>query len=95
MELQYRKLSGSEIEVALAHSPLWEVKSELLCRVFDFHTYLEGALFAIKVAHVAEDLDHHPDILIGYRKVSVSVNTHSVNGISSYDFELAKRIDAI
>ena len=95
MELEHRKLSELEIGESLRHVPLWNVKNGLLCRALDFRTYLEGALFAIKVAHVAEDLDHHPDILIGYRKVTISVNTHSVDGISPFDFELAKRIDAI
>lgn len=95
MTLEYRKLADSEIQSELSHVPNWRVDEGHLVRLFEFHSYLEGPLFALKVAHIAEDLNHHPDIIIGYRKVWVRVNTHDVGGISPFDFELASRIDVV
>lgn len=95
MNLEYRKLSPDEIEAALQTTGQWGIENGKLTRTFEFSSYLEGPDFSQIVARIAEDLNHHPDILIGYRKVTISVNTHDVDGISPYDFELARRIDAI
>lgn len=95
MTLEYRKLTDAEVATEIVHTPLWNVANGKIGRTFEFHAYLDGPLFAVKVGHVAEELNHHPDIVIGYRKVRVEVNTHDVGGLSPYDFELAQRIDAL
>lgn len=95
MTLEYRKLTDSEVTQELSHFPQWGLEGGQLVRTFAFAQYIEGARFALKVAHVADELNHHPDILIGYRKVRISVNTHDVGGISPYDFELARRLDPL
>jgi 4a-hydroxytetrahydrobiopterin dehydratase len=95
MELRYVKLSDSEVEEALGSLAGWAVEDGQLAKTFGFESYLAGSAFASAVAQVAEELNHHPDILIGYQKVRVSMNTHDVGGLSPYDFELARRIDAI
>ncbi len=92
MKLEYRRLEESEIQEVLATMAEWRVENGLLTRTFTFDGYAQGVLFAVGVANEAERLNHHPDILIGYAKVTVSVNTHDVKGISPYDFELARRI---
>jgi 4a-hydroxytetrahydrobiopterin dehydratase len=52
--------------------------------------------FANRVAEVAEELDHHPDILVhGWNRVRLSVTTHSEGGLTAGDFELARRVDAL
>jgi len=94
-ELAYRKLSAVEIDSALSDRPGWRVEGGLICREFGFKTYKDGVVFASAVGFVADRFDHHPDILIGYQKVTVSVNTHSVGGMSPYDFELARRVDGL
>jgi len=94
-DLEYRKLSETEIAENLLSLPGWAVRDGLLGREFEFPAYLDGADFAHRIARIADDLDHHPEIRIGWRKVSISVNTHAVHGISPYDFELARRIDAL
>ena len=94
-DLEYRKLDPAEAETERAQTPAWQIEGGKLTRTFTFERYKDGVVFATAVAHLADRLDHHPDIEIGYAKVRVSVNTHSVEGLSPYDFELAKRIDAI
>ena len=94
-ELAYRKLTDEEVATALAAAPNWTRDGDEIVRTIEFATYSEGVQFAVRVAEVAEALDHHPDMLIGYRKVTIRISTHSVKGLSPYDFELARRIDGM
>ena len=93
--LVYRKLEGKEIEEGLSALPQWKIEGGKLTRTFEFPTYKDGVVFASAVGFVADKLNHHPDIAIGYGKVQVAVNTHDVGGISPYDFELARRVNGL
>jgi 4a-hydroxytetrahydrobiopterin dehydratase len=93
--LSHRKLTDQEVEESLRNAPDWRQETGEIMREFEFKTYKDGALFAAAVAYVADGLDHHPDLMLGYRKVSIRVSTHSVGGLSPYDFELARRIDGL
>ncbi len=93
MELEYRKLSQDELETELQTVPGWSLENEKLARQFEFKTYKDGLVFGVAVGHVADKLNHHPDLEIGYGTVRVSVSTHDVGGISPYDFELARRVE--
>lgn len=90
-----KKLTSEEIEAQLAKLVGWSVRGDKIAKHFTFDSYASGCVFANAVGCVADAIDHHPDILIGYRKVDVSVNSHDVGGISAWDFELAARIDAL
>lgn len=94
-ELAYRKLSDDETQSELKSVPGWVIQEGLLTRTFEFKTYKDGLVFATAVGHLADNLDHHPDLSIGYAKVRIAVNTHSVKGISPFDFELARRVDRL
>ncbi|MBI5705529.1 MAG: 4a-hydroxytetrahydrobiopterin dehydratase [Armatimonadetes bacterium] len=95
MELAYVLLSPEQVAEGLSSLPSWSVKEGMLSKTFEFESYLKGVDFAAKVGYAAEDLDHHPDITITWRKVAIRMNTHAVNGLSPYDFELASRIEAL
>ena len=94
-DLAYVKLSDSEVSERLEGLNGWSAEGGRISKTFAFSTYKDGVVFASAVAFAADKLNHHPDILIGYAKVTVSVNTHDVGGLSPYDFELARRIDAL
>ncbi|HVT10627.1 MAG TPA: 4a-hydroxytetrahydrobiopterin dehydratase [Fimbriimonadaceae bacterium] len=94
-ELAYIKLGQGEIERGLGELEGWGYDGDKISKTYAFKTYKDGVVFAAAVGHVADKLNHHPDILVGYAKATVSVNTHDVGGISPYDFELARRIDAL
>ena len=94
-ELKYVKLDEAEFRAALAKIDGWAVSDGKLTKSFAFKSYKDGVVFAAAVAWVAYKLNHHPDLHIGYAKVTVSVNTHDVGGISPYDFELARLIDGL
>lgn len=92
-ELEYRKVEGDELATRLREFPAWNVEGDQLARTFKFDTYKDGLAFASAVGFIADAMDHHPDMLVTYGKVAIRVNTHVVNGLSPYDFELARRID--
>lgn len=94
-ELAYRLLTDDELSTGLASLDGWSVEDGKITKTFEFSKYLDGVAFASKVGETAEELNHHPDILLTYGKVKVSVNTHDVGGLSPYDLELARRIERL
>jgi len=94
-QLEYRKLGDAELAIALAAHPEWTIDDGMLTRLFEFKTYKDGLVFATAVGWLADSLNHHPDLMIGYGKVRVSTTTHDSGGTTSYDFELARRIDLL
>ena len=95
LNLEYRQLNDREVADCLRELPNWSLAGDKITRSFEFNSYAAGVMFASAVGQIADHLDHHPDIHIGYQTVDLSVNTHSVNGLSPYDFELAKRVDSL
>ena len=91
-----KALSEAEISAGLAASNGWERVSDSLVKEFKFDNYLAGVAFAASVGVIAEGLDHHPDMSIGWRRVGVSFTTHDAgNALSAKDFAAAAAIDAL
>ena len=62
--------------------------------LYVFSGFVPAMAFVNHVADLAERMDHHPDILIQYKKVTLTLSTHSEGGLTNLDFDLAKKIDA-
>lgn len=90
-----KRLDSEQIEENLKLVIGWEIKDGKLSKTYEFPAYASGVLFAAAVAQKADGMDHHPDITIGYQKVTVAVSTHDVGGISQLDFELARVVDSL
>ncbi len=88
-------LSAAEIERSLAELAGWEAEGVAIAREFEFETFLAAIAFVDTVATAAEELNHHPDIDIRYRKVRVAVSTHSAGGLTELDMELAGRCNEL
>lgn len=89
-------LSEAEIDARLAALKDWSREGEVLVKTFQFDSYLAGLAFASTVGVIAEGLNHHPDMGIGWRRVTVSFTTHDAgNKLSAKDFAAAKAIDAV
>lgn len=74
----------------------WEFSQEhkALERVFQFRSYMEGIHFVEKVAKIAEELNHHPQMIVDWAKVTVRANTHDAGGtVTEKDIALAMAID--
>ncbi|MEX2244091.1 MAG: 4a-hydroxytetrahydrobiopterin dehydratase [Fimbriimonadaceae bacterium] len=93
--LSYEKLGEGKVKEGLAGLPGWAVLDGMLVREFAFESYAAGLVFAVACGQVAEGLNHHPDLFVGYRRVRVSFVTHDAGGLTAYDFEAARRVSAL
>ena len=62
---------------------------------FKFKSFAEAMSFVNKVAAVAEEQGHHPDIKISWNRVTLQLTTHAIKGLSENDFILARKIEAL
>lgn len=89
-------LTKTEIIESLSRLSDWGRDGDLLVKTFKFDSYLAGLAFASAVGVIAEGLNHHPDLAIGWRKVTVSFTTHDAgNKLTEKDFAAAAAIDAL
>ena len=87
-------LQESEITKRLAKIPGWKREGSEISRQYKFSDFVAAMVFVNFVAGEAEKMDHHPDILIQYSKVKLTLSTHSAGGLTDNDFALAQKIDA-
>jgi 4a-hydroxytetrahydrobiopterin dehydratase len=69
----------------------WVLQSGSLRKEFRFKSYLTGLEFACSLGRIAELEDHHPDMLVGWRRVTVMLSTHAIKGLSVNDFIMAAK----
>lgn len=95
MAAKKKQLTKKEIDKHLKNLSAWKVNSKNthLTRSFAFPTFVSGLAFAAKITVHAEVLDHHPEIVLTYGSVKVTLTTHDAKGLTKSDFELAERID--
>jgi 4a-hydroxytetrahydrobiopterin dehydratase len=86
-------LSEDELAAALRDLPEWRVEDGRLRRTVTSPTFLDAVGLVRRIADVAEELDHHPDIDIRWRTLHLSLSTHDRGGLTEFDTELARRID--
>ncbi len=67
----------------------------MLARTFNFKDFVQTMAFVNKVATIAEEEQHHPDLTISYNTLSIELMTHAINGLSENDFILAAKIDEL
>lgn len=72
----------------------WRVIDGMACAYFDTRDFAAGAAFVAKIAGLADAADHHPDVDLRYRGVTVRVVTHSAGGLTAKDVSLAREITA-
>lgn len=73
----------------------WIFDQGRLTKTFVFRNFVEAFGFMTRVALLAEKHDHHPDWCNVYRKVTITLYTHEVNGLTEKDFALARAIEGI
>ena len=89
------RLDDAEIEQALEGVPGWTVQDGKLHREFRFRNFNQAFGFMTRAALYAETLNHHPEWSNVYATVVVDLVTHSADGITTLDFDLAKKMNAI
>ena len=88
-----KKLSIAEINKNLQNLVGWELFGEEITKTSEFKSFKQSMELVNKVASLAEKLNHHPDIKIEWNKVTLNLSTHSENGLTQKDFELAEQIN--
>jgi len=89
------RLSDREIADRLKALSGWALAGNAIEKAYRFGDFKSAMAFVNRVAEVAEELDHHPDILIQYDRVRLTLSSHDSGGVTERDFRLAGRIDAL
>jgi 4a-hydroxytetrahydrobiopterin dehydratase len=79
-------LSRTEAEERLRTLPGWTLEQDAIRKQFTFKDFVEAMAFVNRLAPEAEQADHHPDILINYKRVTLTWSTHSEGGLTEKDF---------
>jgi len=79
----------------MSEVPSWELKRDKIERVIGFDGFLQAIDFVNRLASLAEEQNHHPEIDIRWNKVRLVLSTHSVGGLTDRDFTLARKIDEL
>lgn len=88
-------LSDGDVDTRLADSA-WQRKGDAIVREWKLADFAAAIAFVNRVADLAEQANHHPDIdLHGWNKVSLRLSTHSEGGITRADLDMAERIDGL
>lgn len=88
-------LDTEEVQAALGDLPGWEAGGNEIRKRFELADFRAAVAFVVRIAFEAEAADHHPDLDIRYRRVTVVLSTHSEGGVTAKDLALAAAIEAV
>jgi 4a-hydroxytetrahydrobiopterin dehydratase len=88
-------LDEEAIARELAEAPGWERAEDSIVKTVKLADFKAAMGFVNEVAQLAEAQNHHPDILIQWNKVTLTLSTHSAGGLTANDFGLARQINAL
>ena len=87
-------ISPDEINKSLSNKG-WKYADKKISKSYIFDTYMAGIDFVNKIAALAETNNHHPDMIIGWCQVDISISSHDIGGITTKCVNLATGIDLI
>jgi len=88
-------LTKTDAEARLRELPGWTLEDNAIRKQFVFRDFPEAVAFVDRLVPGAEAADHHPDILINYKRVTLTYSTHSEGGLTVKDFEGAKMAERV
>jgi 4a-hydroxytetrahydrobiopterin dehydratase len=88
-------LSEDDIGTELATLPAWARAGDSITCTVTLADFKTAMLYVGAVAYLAEQASHHPDVLIQWNKVTLTLSTHSAGGLTGEDFALARQISAL
>ena len=88
-------ISAPEAQQRLQKLPGWTLEGSAIRRQFTFAGFAEAVAFVVRAGFAAEAADHHPDILINYKRVTLTYSTHSAGGLTEKDFDGAAAVSNI
>jgi 4a-hydroxytetrahydrobiopterin dehydratase len=87
------KLSRQQAEQHLAKVDGWTLEGDAIRKQYTFADFVAAVAFVNRLVPEAEAADHHPDILINYKRVTLTYSTHSEGGLTVKDFDGAAMAD--
>lgn len=89
-------LSPQEIQDRLRELPGWSLENDRITRTYQLPTHVAAAAMVMHIAGIQDRMDHHSDLTLGYRTVSLAVHTHSAGGaVTGLDLELARHVEEL
>ena len=88
-------LTPAQVATEITATPGWQVSDERLTRTVTRKDFRDALLFVNAVGFLAERAAHHPDILIAWNAVTLTLITHSAGGLTDKDFVLAREISGL
>ena len=89
------RLSVTEIQEKLSALNEWEFKDNTIRKTFTFETYMESIGFINRLAEIAEEANHHPDMLVGWCRIDVAFTSHDQGGVTLACIEMAKKAESV
>ena len=90
-----RKLTRADAEQRLKTLDGWTLEGDAIFKKYTFKDFMDAIAFVNRLAPEAEKVDHHPDILINYKRVTLTYSTHSEGGLTDKDFAGAAAADRL
>jgi len=90
-----RTIERNRAEELLKELLGWSLEDKAIRRQFVFGGFPEAIAFVVRLGFRAEAVDHHPDLLINYKRVTATFSTHSAGGLTDKDFEGAREANEI
>ena len=87
------KLSQPDVDQRMQSLSGWSLQGDEIRKQYTFRNFPEAIAFVNRIAPEAEAADHHPDILINYKRVTLTYSTHSEGGLTDKDFAGAAAAD--
>ncbi|MFQ5552541.1 MAG: 4a-hydroxytetrahydrobiopterin dehydratase [Thermoplasmata archaeon] len=88
-------LSEEEIKARLGELEGWTREDRFIQRTFKFPRFMKAIEFINRVAELAEEADHHPDLSNVWRSVTLKYTTHDAGGLTERDFNMATKVNAL
>ena len=88
-------LKDKDLKVMLNEIKNWKYIKKTIKKDYSFKSYMESIEFINRLAIVAEEFNHHPDMIVGWCKVEVSYTSHDFGGVTQGCFEMAKKTNQI
>jgi 4a-hydroxytetrahydrobiopterin dehydratase len=90
-----KRLTDAEIQERLGQLEGWTLEGEAIHKQYTLGGFPDAIAFVTRLAFDAEAADHHPDIVINFKRVMLSFSTHSEGGLTQKDFDGAKKVDGL
>ncbi len=95
LRLLMEKLDEAGIRKGLEVAKDWTLEGAAIHRQYTLASFPDAIAFVTRLAFDAEAADHHPDILVSYKRVTLTYSTHSEGGLTQKDFDGARKADAL